>query len=153
MRYEQIKSAAHRYAHSFVSSVNWIGDDYVMGYLARAAVETGEPELRVDLLTGEAGPPGMLTPPVRSSLEWYLPWFSNLLPRRGVQPGAIREAKMCIRFDFSRITTPPTVPFECEVEVTDDRGIVHVAAVRESALIRDLTSTGDPTPPEGGISS
>lgn len=140
MKYKQIKSAAHNYAHSFVSSMNWLGDDYVVGHLARAAVASGEPELRVDLLTGDAEPSALLTEPVKSSLEWYVPWLDGLLRSHGADIDAVREARMCVRFDLSRTALrglkPTEVPVECEVEITDDRGIVHVGTVRESASIR-----------------
>jgi hypothetical protein len=139
VKYKAIKSAAHNFAHSFVSSMNYVGDDYVIGHLARAAVASGEPEFRVDLLTGDAGPSAFLTEPVTSSLEWHVPWFGGLLKSQGVQMGAVREAAMRLRFDLSRLDVrglkPAMVPFECEVEITDDRGIVHVGTVRESASI------------------
>ena len=148
MKYKRIKSAAHNYAHSFVSSMNWRGDDYVTRHLARAAVASGEPELRVDLLTGDAKPSALLTEPVQSSLEWYVPWLDGLLRSHGADIDAVREATMRLRFDLSRLNvpglTPTEVPFECEVEITDDRGIVHVGTVRESVSIRGGADTAHP---------
>lgn len=140
MKYRHIRSAAHNFADSFVSSTSWIGDDYVIGHLARAAAASGEPEFRVDLRTGDAGPAAFLTAPVQASLESHVPWFAGLLKSQGAEIGHVREAAMRLRFNLSRLAVPglkpTTVPFECEVEVTDDRGIVHVGAVRASASLR-----------------
>ncbi len=150
MKYKQIKSAAHNYAHSFVSAMNYVGDDYVIGHLARAAVATAKSELRVDLLTGGAEPSAMLTEPVKSSLEWYVPWLDGLLRSHGADIDALREATMRVRFDLTRVSDdrgfPGNVmlPFECEVEITDDRGIVHVGTVREFVSIRDRAGTSHP---------
>jgi hypothetical protein len=136
VRYKQIKSVAHNYAHSFVSAMNYVGDDFVIGHLARAAAASRESELRVDLLTGDAEPAALLMPPVRSSLEWYVPWLDGLLRSHGVEIDALREAAMRVRFDLSRLDAPgltrAMVPYECEVEITDDRGIVHVGTVRDT---------------------
>jgi hypothetical protein len=139
MKYKQIKSVAHNFADSFVSSMNWADDDYVTGHLARAAVAAGEPELRVDLLTGDAEPSALLTAPVKASLESRVPWLDGLLRSHGAEIDAVREATMRMRFDLSRTSVPglaPTaVPFECEVRITDDRGIVHTGTVRASAFL------------------
>ena len=54
MKYKVIKSAAHNFGHSFVSLMNYRGDDYVMSHLARLVVETGRSEVSVDLMTGQA---------------------------------------------------------------------------------------------------
>lgn len=150
MKYKQIKSAAHNYAHSFVSSMNYVGDDDVIGHLARAAVASGEPELRADLLTGDASPPALLTEPVKASLEWYVPWLDGLLRSHGADIDAVREATMRVRFDLTRVSDgrgfpgDAMLPFECEVEITDDRGIVHVGTVREFVAFRNLAGTRHP---------
>ena len=48
MKYKVISSAAHNFGHSFVSLMNYGPDDYVMQYLADAALESGASELFVD---------------------------------------------------------------------------------------------------------
>src|SRR5439155_18249086 len=49
---------------SFASTLNYAADDYIMSHLARRAVASGQTELIVDLLTGEAGPPALAGSPV-----------------------------------------------------------------------------------------
>lgn len=56
MKYKTLKSAAHNFGHSFASGLNWRDNDYVMTHLARAVVASGEVELDVDLLSGQARP-------------------------------------------------------------------------------------------------
>lgn len=134
MKYKAIKSVAHNFGHSFVSLTNYMADDYVIGHLARAAVASGEPELRVNILAGTAEPAGLAVPLVRSSLDWYAAWFPGLLRDHGIRMESIREAAMRIRFDLARMALPlPRVmlPFECVVEITDDRGVVHTGTVRD----------------------
>ncbi len=139
MKYKVIKSAAHNFGHSFVSLMNYGPDDYVMQYLADAALESGASELFVDLLSGEACPKELLLPPVRRSVARYVEWFPQLLRSQEIAPEAIRSARMRLRFFLDRVnrTTawkyPGTVglPFECRVVIEDDRGKVHEGVVRD----------------------
>jgi hypothetical protein len=144
VRYDAIRSVAHNLGQSFVSAMNQVGDDCVIGHLAGAAVSSRQAELRVDLRTGDAEPAELLVPPVAPSLEWYAAWLPGLLRDQGISMDRIREAAMVVRFDLSRLDLPgPTgqrmVPYECEVEITDDRGIVHVGTVRDTWPVQ----TGD----------
>ena len=133
MKYKVIKGVAHDFGHSFVSLMNNIADDYVMDHLLRASVASGEPELRVDLRTGAAEPAVLVVPLVRSSLDIHRAWLPGMLREHGVTL-PMREAAMSIRFDLSALRPPAAgrvmVPLVCEVEITDDRGIIHVGTVR-----------------------
>lgn len=134
MKYKVIKGVAHDFGHSFVSLTNFVADDYVMDHLARAAAASGEPELRVDLLTGAAEPAALVVPLVRASLDIHVAWLPGMLRERGVRLEQLREATLSVRFDLSRLSALAAgrvmVPLECEVEITDDRGIIHVGTVR-----------------------
>lgn len=136
MKYKRIRSAAHNFAHSFVSSSNHVGGDYVIGHLARAAVAAREPELRVDLMTGDAEPEALLVEPVRVSIHGYVQSFPRHLHSQDVAIDAVRTATMRVRFDLSALDGPEPchgvmLPYECVVDVTDDRGGLHVGAVRD----------------------
>ncbi|WP_420125042.1 hypothetical protein [Longimicrobium sp.] len=134
MKYKVIKGVAHDFGHAFVSLTNYVADDYVMDHLARAAAASGEPELRVDLLTGAAEPAALVVPLVRASLDMHAAWLPGKLREHGVRPEQLREATLSVRSDLSRLRSPalPRVmlPLVCQVELTDDRGIVHVGTVR-----------------------
>ena len=140
MKYKVLGSAAHNFAHSFVSRMNYHVSDYVVGHALRAALRSGDPELRVDLLTGAAEPGSLLPPGVAIPLGWYVARFPHHVRSHGAGMHGVREARMRLRFDEERLrrlrqADAPArlmVPFECSVEIVDDRGKVHVGVVRES---------------------
>ena len=98
MKYKVIKSAAHNFGHSFVSLMNYRGDDYVMSHLARLVVETGCSELSVDLMTGRAEPRALLWGPVGASVAAHVRWFPDLLASQQVDPAVVRIATMKVTF-------------------------------------------------------
>jgi hypothetical protein len=136
MKYKVIKSVAHNLGHSFTSLMNYRADDYVMSYLARAAVESRSSELRVDLISGAAGPSALLLEPVKESIHHYCVWLPKLLESHSVQPAAIINAGMVVRLNIDRVSDDRGFPgnfeppFECEVTLVDDRGRDHVGRVK-----------------------
>ncbi|HEX5872242.1 MAG TPA: hypothetical protein VFY65_17560 [Longimicrobium sp.] len=149
MKYEVIKGIAHDFGHSFASLTNSIADVYVMDRLASAALESGQAELRADLLTGDAEPAALVVPLVRASLDTFVAWLPGKLREHGVRRESVREAAMSIRFDLAHLEvdagTRIRVPFECEVEITDDRGIIHVGTVRDGWSIDKPAPSTAPT--------
>jgi hypothetical protein len=131
MKYKALKSAAHNVGRSFASSLNWRGNDYVMSHLARAVVASGEVELNVDLLSGRAQPASLLEEPVQASVADYVRRLPDLLRSQQISPEAVRVATMRVRFQpEARVVMNEgvggwTIPFECAVSFTDDRGQVH----------------------------
>ena len=63
-RYRVLKSVAHNIGHSFTSLMNYEGDDYVMGHLLRFARRTKLETVTINFVTGEAGPPELLSEPL-----------------------------------------------------------------------------------------
>jgi hypothetical protein len=143
MKYKVIKSVAHNFGHSFVSLMNYRGDDYVMSHLARLVVETGYAELSVDLMTGRAEPRALLWGPVGASLAAYVQWFPQLVVSQGVEPSAVAMGRMRILFlprqrsTHSDFANAWTIPFECVVTLADDRGELHEGRVQDSWLVDD----------------
>lgn len=155
MKYRLLKGVAHNFGHSFVSRENHdrAGGDYVIGQLARAAVSSGEPELFMDVLARQAGPPPLLTPAVRRSLTRYAGWFPELLRSHGIAAEAVTSATLRVRFDLSRVDAPGrTGPFmlayRCVVQITDDRGRVHTGTVPGAWSVR-LDNPPAPFHPHG----
>ncbi len=143
MKYKAIKSAAHNFGHSFVSLMNYRGDDYVMSHLARLVVETGRPQLSVDLLSGQALPRQLLWGPVEASVAAYVAWFPRLLASQKIDPSTLRSATMTIvfrpqdRFAHHRFATAWEIPFECVVTLADGRGELHEGRVRDYWIVDD----------------
>ena len=136
MKYKVIKSAAHNLGHSFTSAMNYGPDDYVMSYLVRAALASGQEELQVDLLSGVAGPPALLDGPLVASVARYREWLPKLVASHSVRPEAVVAAGMTLRIGIQRASDDigfrghVEVPYECVVTLTDDRGKEHVGGTR-----------------------
>jgi hypothetical protein len=136
VKYKNIKSAGHNTADSFASSLNYDSDDYIMSHLARGVLQTGERELRVDLLSGSAEPAPLLTKPVARSLARTVDWFPKNLVRQNIEPARIRSATMRFVFEDARVTDDvgfphhKEIPFDAWVTIHDDRGVDHIAHFR-----------------------
>jgi hypothetical protein len=115
--------------------MNYADDDYVMGHLLAACRRTEATTLAVDLLTGEASPRELLVPPVTRSIAWYSQDFPGLVARTGSDMSYVASARMLITFDISvarpaqALWTALESPYECVVEVIDDRGKKYSVAV------------------------
>jgi hypothetical protein len=140
MSYKRYKSAAHNFARSYASGLNWFADDFVMSYLARAAVRTGRPELHIDLVSGVAGPPELLSPPVAASIQNRVEQFPRHLRAEGTDPAKVRHASLAIRFELPEHRFLPDVadyggailiPFSATVRILDDRGVEHIGEHRD----------------------
>jgi hypothetical protein len=138
MSYKRYKSAAHNFARSFASTLNWVEDDYAMSYLARAALRTGTPQFEADLFSGAAVPPELALPPVLESTRARVGWFPRHLEAERADPAKVREAKLVITFEIEkheflrRFGGALSVPFSVEVRILDDRGVEHVGEYRDS---------------------
>lgn len=137
MKYKNIKSVAHNFGHSFTSALNWAGDDYVMSHLGRAAIASGLNQIEADVRAGTAGPAELLPPPVRESLAHQARKLDALLASQSTDPVLVPRARMRVRLHVARRSSHPSqprtweFPFECVVELTDDRGVVHRGVHRD----------------------
>ena len=138
MSYKRYKSAAHNFARSFASTLNWVADDYAMSYLARAALRAGISEFQADLLTGNASPPELVSPAVLSSIQGRVERFPRHLVAEGADPAKVREATLTIRFDIEEhqflrsFGGALSMPFSAVVRILDDRGVEHSGEYRDS---------------------
>src|SRR6266850_3100548 len=137
MKYKALKSAAHNFGDSFASTLNYAAGDYIMSHLARRALASGRTEMTVDLLTGEAGPPELVGPPVDESIAARVRGLPSLLASQRIDPAVIREARMRIVFDTASCATTSVdgytvseVPFDCWVTLFDDHNQTHAAHFR-----------------------
>jgi hypothetical protein len=144
MKRKVLRNVAHNFGHSFVSLLNYHGDDHVMSWLVREALFTGEPELRFDVLTGHAPPSRLLLPPVEASIDRYVSWFPRLLETHRLTIDIVARAELRLRFDLARYTESAVertaeLPFDCWVTITDDQETERIGHVRDWwYLSRDL---------------
>ncbi len=110
---------------------------FFMSHLARAAVASGARELQVNLLTGDATPISLLTPPIAESIQRSVAWFPRHLAGERVDVAHLKSASLVVQFKLDGTVAasgrrPPwTVPFECVVSVEDDRGKLHEGHVED----------------------
>ena len=132
-KYKVLKSVAHNVGHSFTSLMNYADDDYVMGHVLRLARRTGRDTLNIDFVTGEAGPPDLLVPPISGVPARYRQFFWDLVRRHGSDSSLVKTASLTLRYDItverplrgrSEVTESPYV---CDVRITDTRGKEYAA--------------------------
>ena len=126
--HKPLKSVSHNFGHSFISLMNYIHDDYILGHLLKQARLTKLNKLTVDILAGTAFPKELLTLPILNSIHHWCKWFPDLVNSSGSTMDYVAKATMTIEFDLSK-TRPyandnhiTESPFECEIIITDDRG-------------------------------
>ena len=133
--YKILKSIAHDIGHSFCSALNYYGNDYVLGHLLGIARSTGLSTFSVDLLTRSAEPKEFLIPPVAESVTAYREWFRSQVATRISPKNVVRAARTTIRFDlqttrsYEHDSRYVESPFECILEILDDRGKKYEAKV------------------------
>jgi hypothetical protein len=116
--------------------LNYDSEDYIMSHLARRALNTGERELLVDLLSGAASPAAFLTPSVVRNLASRVAAFPGQLRRQNIEPQRIAQATMRLVFESARASDDvgfpgyKEVPFDIWMTLVDDRGKEHVAHLR-----------------------
>src|SRR5213079_1698851 len=98
-RYKVLESVAHNVAHSYLSLMNYRGDDYVVCHLFRAAKAAGQPHVRIDVLKGELSPATILTPTLAESVDNCREWFPRLVQSQGAAFDMVSQAApwLCTR--------------------------------------------------------
>jgi hypothetical protein len=121
MKYKALKSVAHNFSHSFVSSMNYVDGDHVIDDLRHLARKAGGGRIRINWLP-DSPPPPHLTPRVLKSIGYYKAWLPDFLRKSGASVAAIREMRtdIYLRRDH-RIAV--------EAYLLDDRGREHVCSV------------------------
>jgi hypothetical protein len=136
-RYKVLRSVAHSFAHSFTSLMNYSGNDYIMGHLLRRARETGEASLIVDILTGSATPPTLLSPEIGNSIRGYCEWFPKLVANHKSEMQFVRAVRLSVNFELNKrrpVRHAPDLeesPYVCRVEIEGDRGKTWSAELRD----------------------
>jgi hypothetical protein len=133
MKYNVVDSAAHNFARSFASSLNWAESDYVMSHLLRAAIATRTREYHIDLVTGVIVPAAGVSAGLQAAISNRVKTFSELLHSQRLDPSRLSQPTMSVQFDIEGAPAlePPgeyEAAFTCTVELLDDRGVTHRGA-------------------------
>jgi hypothetical protein len=133
-KYKVLQSVAHNFAHSFVSVMNYAGNDYAMCHLIRRAKVTGTRRLRLDVLTRTIGPIELLSPKLVLACEHYCKDFGRFVTAGGAALDMIDRAELdvVVRLgtDISGKRQPGHVT--ARVRIRDDRGRVYEGKASES---------------------
>ena len=137
-KYRVLQSAGHNWGASFISVMNIASDDFAMCHLVRAVQATGLHELRVDLLTGQAGPTELLSPALQRSIAGYCEGFGAHIQRSGAALDMVSAAEMRIRIRLAPVEGRHETLFadqinallDCVVSIADDRGQRHDASTQ-----------------------
>ena len=137
-KHKVLKSVANNFARSFTSTLNYVDSQYVMDHLFKAARQSGESKLHVNILDKTWEPDTLVTPSVKISLYNYCQRiFPNLVLSTGATMEFIKHATMTIQFDLTikrpAVYSPEVTqsPFVCEVNINDDRGKQHQAIISD----------------------
>jgi len=133
--YKGIRSAAHNVADSFCGVMNPGPECTVVCHILAAATEAGEPEFRASLTEDVIEPAFHRTAAVCGSVTDYGCMLVRLVESHGGVARFVRGASLRLRFDLDderelvQGVFRVWVPYECIVEVLDDRGRSHVGRV------------------------
>jgi hypothetical protein len=121
MKYGVLKSIAHNFSHSFVSSMNYVDDDHVVNDLRQLARKAGGERISIHWIPdSEPQPP--LTQRVLKSIADYKARLPTLVRNSGANIEAIRELRTDIFLKSGR-------QMIVESYLLDDRGREHVCRV------------------------
>ena len=135
-RYKVLHSIAHNFGQSFVGTSKARADDHLLERLLADCRRTGQPTLTLDILTGEAGPPALLSPTLARALERYVREFPDLVAGSHTEMQFVKGARMALTFDLSADrpmaagTGRLESPYVCTVSIDDDRGKTWVAELQ-----------------------
>lgn len=127
-QYKVLKSIAHNFGHSFISLMNYMYDDYMMGHIVKAARVSGQSRLILNILSKSWEPTELITPIIAKNLEHKCNYFPQLVISSNSKMECIQDARMDIFIDLNRERPNKSNPefienyFELVVEIIDDRG-------------------------------
>lgn len=126
--HKPLKSVSHNFSHSFISLMNYIGNDYFMGELLKRARKTRLTRLEINILDNTAEPKELLTKQMRKSIDHWNKWFPTLVNDSGSSMDFVSKVNMIIEYDLTVSRPHPNDikylenPFNCTIIITDDRG-------------------------------
>lgn len=126
--HKALKSISHNFSHSFISLMNYLGDDYFLGHLLKEMRNNDLSRLQIDILHNNAEPKALLTKPILDSIAYWNKWFPELVVSSGSSMSFVNSATMIIIFDLRNTRPYPNNSkftensFTCEMIIIDDRG-------------------------------
>ena len=125
MKYNHIPSMAHNFGHSFVSLMNYVGNDHIVDEIHYILPHLQEP-LRVNFLDGSITPQSARSDILAASVRMYQSSFARHALSHDVDPTSIRQLALSI--------TKTTAGILVTIEVQDERGKYYRIPIEQTAL-------------------
>ena len=122
MGYKRIPSALRNLAHSFVSLMNYVDDEYIVDILPSVLSDLPEHELVIRFPDGTLEPDRTYPSRLRKSVRLYAARFAGHFEGEGVVPESVAEAQLTI--------SRGRLGLQCEARAVDDRGKTYAVTVR-----------------------
>lgn len=116
---------AHNFGHSFVSLMNYIGNEHIVDEIHRVLPRICEP-LRVNFLDGTITPHRARSDLLTASVHLYQSSFARHALSHDVEPTCIQQLELSI--------TPTSAGIRVTVEVRDNRGKHYHIPIEQTAL-------------------
>ena len=132
-----LKSVVTSVAQSFTSLLNYGEEGYVMDHIVRTAWETGATGFIADLLSGKTDSSPLMVKPVVDSIKIYIKRLPEIVIRSGSSIDFITSAELIFSIDPTKkrrahghvFTKDRESPFNCTVNIKDDRGKLYTHTV------------------------
>lgn len=116
---------AHNFGHSFVSLMNYVGNDHIVDEIHRVLPHIQEP-LRVNFLHGIITPQSARSDLLVASVQIYQSSFARHALNHDVDPSCIQQLELSI--------APASAGTRVTIEVQDDRGKHYHIPIEQTAL-------------------
>ena len=132
-----LKSVAHNLAHSYLSLMNYIDNEYTVERLFQIAKNSGENQIYIDVLNKVIRPEIYNTPEIQKSLIYMEKSFDSLINPEKITRDHIKSVEIKITFHLDQTRPSETVKglelpsYDCISEITDINGKVHSKSVVE----------------------
>ena len=114
MSYKRIPSAIHNFAHSFVSLMNYVDDEYIVDVLPGILIAIPDHQLKIQFPDGQLVPTGTYPENLLKSVAYYAQCYKDHMVSEGIDPAKLRKAEFVIYGDLYGM--------HCRAEAEDDRG-------------------------------
>ncbi len=125
--HKTLKSITHNFAHSLISLMNYVYDDYFLGHVLKQMRTTNLNRLEIDILNKNAKPKELFTDSISQSIKNNVDWFPRLVKDGGSSMDYIHSANLYIEFDLDKSrpyhydNSIIENPYICEIIIIDDR--------------------------------
>ena len=129
--HKKLKSVSHNFSHSFLSLMNFSGNDYFLSHLLKQCRKTGLDKIEIDVLNKTAKPVELLTHTISKSIGYWNESFPKLVKDSGSSMDFIKSADMKIEFDLTKerpyqgLKKHIESPFVCIMTIVDDNSKNH----------------------------